>query len=99
MLVRTALDFGHAIRDQRRRLKLDQATLAKRVGVSRKWIIDVEKGKPRAEIGLILHTLEVLGLRLSLGTEETSATSLVEVAPVASADIDKLLERTRAGRR
>ncbi|WIW50615.1 helix-turn-helix domain-containing protein (plasmid) [Bradyrhizobium sp. 62B] len=42
MLTRTAADLGAVIRDRRKRLKLDQSTLAKQVGVSRQWIIEVE---------------------------------------------------------
>ena len=45
MRLRTPADFGAAIREQRRVLDLDQAALARRVGVSRQWIIEVEKGK------------------------------------------------------
>ena len=39
MRLRTPADFGAAIREQRRVLDLDQAALARRVGVSRQWII------------------------------------------------------------
>jgi HTH-type transcriptional regulator / antitoxin HipB len=70
MMLRTPIDLGFAIRDRRRRLKLGQEELATRVGVSRKWIIDVEKGKPRAEVGLVLRTLDALGLGLSLIDED-----------------------------
>jgi HTH-type transcriptional regulator/antitoxin HipB len=80
MKVRTPLDIGAAIRDRRRRLKLGQDELAARVGVSRKWIIDIEKGKPRAEIGLVLRTLDALGLRLSLDDEESSARAAAGIA-------------------
>ncbi len=38
-------------------LGLDQASLATRVGVSRQWIVAVEAGKARAEVGLVLRTL------------------------------------------
>jgi HTH-type transcriptional regulator/antitoxin HipB len=41
--------------------------LAERVGVSRQWIVDVEKGKPRTEVSLILRTLDVLGIPLTAG--------------------------------
>ena len=91
MLLRTPFDLGAAIRDQRHRLNLDQAELATRIGVSRKWIIDVEKGKPRAEIGLVLRALDALGLRLSLDTDRQKATE-----PIPSVDIDQVLERTRS---
>lgn len=64
MLLRTPRDIGAIIRQRRRELGLDQATLARNVGVSRQWIIEVEAGKPRAELGLVLRTLDVLGVRL-----------------------------------
>lgn len=90
MLLRTPNDLGSAIRDRRRRLNLDQDDLAKQIGVSRKWIIDVEKGKPRAEIGLVLRALDALGLRLALDTDKDIAMPAVPVA-----DIDKILDRAR----
>jgi HTH-type transcriptional regulator / antitoxin HipB len=90
MLLRTPHDLGAAIRDRRRRLNLDQRDLARQIGVSRKWIIDVEKGKPRAELGLVLRTLDALGLRLAL---DAAAETLPPATP--GADIDKILDRTR----
>jgi HTH-type transcriptional regulator / antitoxin HipB len=90
MLLRTPVDLGYAIRDRRRQLNLDQSDLAKQVGVSRKWIIDAEKGKPRAEIGLILRTLDVLGLRLSLQSGQAISGKGMPIA-----DIDEILDRTR----
>jgi HTH-type transcriptional regulator/antitoxin HipB len=64
--VRTAKDIGTFIRDQRKRQKLDQATLASLIGVNRRWVMEVERGKPRAEIDLVLKALEALGLSLSV---------------------------------
>jgi HTH-type transcriptional regulator/antitoxin HipB len=58
MLLRAPIDIGCAIRDRRSKLGLDQQELARRVGVSRKWIVEVEKGKPRAEIGLVLRAAQ-----------------------------------------
>ena len=94
MLLRTPADLGSAIRARRRELHLDQDDLAKQVGVSRKWIIDVEKGKPRAEIGLILRTLGVLGIQLSVGGNETAAEEGARPI-IPAADIDGIIERTR----
>jgi HTH-type transcriptional regulator/antitoxin HipB len=91
MLLRTSVDLGSAIRDRRRTLHLDQNELARQVGVSRKWIIDAEKGKPRAEIGLLLRTLDVLGLRLSLEVGEPPASK----GTVPAVDIDAVLDRAR----
>jgi len=92
MLLRTPADLGSAIRDRRRQLNLDQSDLAKQVGVSRKWIVDAEKGKPRAEIGLVLRTLDVLGLRLSL---EPGQVLSADGGAIPIADIDEILYRTR----
>jgi HTH-type transcriptional regulator / antitoxin HipB len=70
MLVRTPADLGAIIRDTRKQLKLDQATLAKRIGVSRQWVIEVEHGHPRAELALVLRALDALNVRLDAGTEQ-----------------------------
>lgn len=94
MMIRTPIDLGAAIRDRRRRLQLDQDELAARVGVSRKWVIDVEKGKPRAELGLVLRTLDALGLKLALDAETGSAVAGTG-STVAGPDIDQLLDRMR----
>lgn len=100
MLLRTPIDMGSAIRDRRRRLALDQDELAARVGVSRKWIIEVEKGKPRAEIGLLLRTLDALGLKLSLDADAApTAGKSVGDAAIPTADIDRVLDRTRDKRK
>src|SRR5271168_3516741 len=64
MLIRNPTDLGAFIRDRRSQLGLDQAELAERSGTSRKWLIEVEQGKPRAEIGLILRTLKALEVSL-----------------------------------
>ena len=65
MRLRTAVDFGAVIRDKRLRLGLSQADLARKVGVGRQWIVEVEKGKSGAPLGLILRTLEALGISLT----------------------------------
>lgn len=96
MLLRNPLDLGAAIRDRRRQLNLDQSDLANQVGVSRKWIIDIEKGKPRAEIGLILRTLDALGLRLSV--DQASLVREEKIPGIALPDIDQVLNRTQDGK-
>jgi HTH-type transcriptional regulator/antitoxin HipB len=66
MLVDSPEDLGAAIRSRRRALRLTQADLAARAEVSRQWLVEIESGHPRAEIGRLLGVLEVL--RLELGT-------------------------------
>jgi HTH-type transcriptional regulator/antitoxin HipB len=66
MLIRTPSDLGALIREQRLKLGLDQLSLARKAGTSRKWLIEVENGKSGAEIGLILRTPKALGAALTL---------------------------------
>lgn len=90
-------DVGGLIRERRRALGLDQRTLAARVGVSRQWIVAAEKGKPRAALGLILRTLNALGVALRAG--ESPTTPFHPASPAAAVDIDRVVEahRRRAG--
>ena len=73
MLVRTPVELGALPRDRRKKLKLDQSTFAKSISVSRQWVIHVEHGHARAELGLVLRALNALDIRLDAGTEQTSA--------------------------
>lgn len=66
MHVRTPLDLGLVIRERRRALGLSQADLALEAGVGRQWLVAVERGKRRAEIGLVLRTLATLDLALAI---------------------------------
>lgn len=67
MRIRTPVDLGALIRDRRIALGLDQKALADKVGVSRQWIVEIEKGKPRAEIALVLRAVDALGILLIAG--------------------------------
>jgi len=69
MRIRTPADLGALIRDHRTKLGLDQKSLAQKVGVSRQWIVEVEKGKPRAAIGLLLRTIGALDIALDAEKE------------------------------
>jgi HTH-type transcriptional regulator/antitoxin HipB len=93
MYVRTPFDLGSAIREQRRRLSISQQKLADAVGVSRQWLVEVERGKPRVELGLVLKTLAALGLRVALDDGETAGRGDQAVAPPP--DIDAIVARAR----
>ncbi len=93
MRVRTANDIGTYIRDQRRRQKLGQAELAERIGVSRRWITQIEQGKPRAELGLVLKALETLGIDLRVETHDAPATMPAD--SLESVDIGAIIRKAR----
>ena len=94
-MIRTTADVAAVIRARRRKLKLDQGALAKRVGVSRQWIVDIEKGKPRAGIELVLRTLAALGV--SLTPSRGDAARAAGKAP--DIDLDAIVDSARRTRR
>src|SRR5882672_209888 len=91
MRVRTMKELGAAIKARRKALGLDQAGLAATVGVSREWIIDIEKGKPRAEAALVLRTLDALGLALNLEAEGPARATAPSRLKVPRIDIDRIV--------
>ena len=90
-MIRNAADVGAIIRERRRKLRLDQLALAKRVGVSRRWIVDIEKGKPRAGIELVLRTLTALGVSLTPSTRPPARRD----GPVPAFDLDAIIDAAR----
>jgi HTH-type transcriptional regulator / antitoxin HipB len=101
MRVRTPADLGALIRDRRTKLRLDQKSLAAKAGVSRQWIVEVEKGKPRAEIGLLLRTLSALGIALDAGIQEPSKRKDTRLSHGVDAfvDIDSIVASARKKRK
>jgi len=93
MFLRTPADFGAIIREHRKRARLNQATLAAKAGVGRQWIVEVERGKPGAPLGLILRTLTALNISLVMyepgrKRKQTSGYS-------GGVDLDELLNSLR----
>ncbi|HVA44220.1 MAG TPA: helix-turn-helix domain-containing protein [Acidimicrobiales bacterium] len=82
MRVRSIKDVAAAVRGRRTDLGLNQAELAERVGVSRKWIYEFEAGKPRAEFVLVLRVLDELGLALGVSDAGTSTASAINLDAV-----------------
>ena len=94
--INTPQDIGQTIRSRRKQLGWDQAKLADQVGVSRQWIINIEQGKPRAEIGLILRTLHVLNLPIYIGTVSNTEVADKKVSSQpGSVDIDDIIDRLK----
>jgi HTH-type transcriptional regulator/antitoxin HipB len=89
MLIRTPADLGAVIRDRRKRLGLNQAELAEKIGSSRQWVVGIERGHSRAELGLVLRTLDTLGIRLE--TRDRDADSKSRTGP----DIDAIVAAAR----
>ena len=62
--IRTTVDLGRMLRDERKRQGYTQAELAEAAGVGVTYVINLEHGKPTAEIGKALHLVELLSVDL-----------------------------------
>jgi len=71
MIIRNPRDLGLLIRDRRERKGLSQSALADLIGASRWWVMRVEKGKPKTEVGLVLQALTALDLVADVHDPET----------------------------
>ena len=98
MRVRTPSELGALIRDYRTRHKLDQKSVAETVGVSRQWIVDIEKGKAGAPLGLVLRTLEALGIVLDAQQETPTSPKDKNKSHGSDAhvDINSIVARARS---
>ncbi|MCX7360699.1 MAG: helix-turn-helix domain-containing protein [Alphaproteobacteria bacterium] len=86
MRVRTPADLGAVLRERRKELKLDQAAFAKQIGVSRQWVIEIERGHTRAELGLVLRAVDALSLQLdaSVGPSGRRRGSIVDIDAIVA---------------
>jgi HTH-type transcriptional regulator/antitoxin HipB len=66
--------LGRAIRLKRLEKGISQNVLAAQIGVGRKWVIHLEAGNQKAELGLVLKALDALQLQVTL-SEATSTTT------------------------
>jgi y4mF family transcriptional regulator len=69
MRLSNARDLGLYVRSRRGAAGLNQLDAANRAGVSRRWLSDLESGKPTAEVGLVFQLIAALGLFMDVRPE------------------------------
>lgn len=84
--LRRADDIANLIRARRESLGLSQQALADRLGVSRKWVNEIEQGNSSAKLGLVLRALNEMGIYLLARQEVTSPAA--KRSPTMAGDID-----------
>lgn len=88
--------LGAHVRAARKRRGLTQAELSARAGVSRQWLVRLERGEsPRAELGLVLAVLGHLGLEVHL-TDPREAPGVPAASSSRSPLIDAVLARCQS---
>lgn len=59
-------ELGQYILNERKKLNLTQKEISEFTDVGRKFVLELEKGKPTAQIGKVFEVLKGLGLELYL---------------------------------
>lgn len=65
--------LGQLVRETRKALGATQKDLALTSGTGIRFIIDLEKGKPTAQLGKVMIVLQNLGIRMELKAPEPSS--------------------------
>ncbi len=63
-LIRSVADIGNRVRDARSAMGMTQQRFADLAGVGRRFLIELEHGKPGLEIGRVLAVCKAAGIRL-----------------------------------
>ncbi|WP_135212127.1 helix-turn-helix domain-containing protein [Vitreimonas flagellata] len=91
-------DIGAVLRAWRDDHRMSQVDLAKKLGVSQRWVSHVENGKPTLQLGLVLRVLNELGIDLFAGATrgagaEAKSAVLAQSAPSKRlTDIDSIVD-------
>ena len=68
--IRSSLDLGKCVRKARIRANLSQAQVAAFSGVGKRFIYDLEKGKPTIQIAKALQVLNGIGMAVIVKPKE-----------------------------
>lgn len=92
VFIRRPSDIGAMVRAARQARGLNQQELSDRLGVSRWWVNEFERGKSTARLDIVLRALNELGVTLnaSLGDENSEVTP--ESRPSGGIDIDDIAD-------
>ena len=62
--VRTSVELGAIVREQRKRLALKQLDIAGLGNTGNRFIVELENGKPTVQLQKVLDVMDLLGLEL-----------------------------------
>jgi transcriptional regulator with XRE-family HTH domain len=84
-----ALAFGARVRNQRRALNMRQHELALATGVGRRFLIELEAGKPSCQLGRSLMVAHALGITSAdILTDGQSRSAAAEDLPDLTEDVE-----------
>lgn len=62
--VRSSVELGAVVREQRKRLALKQLDIAGLGNTGNRFIVDLENGKPTVQLQKVLDVMDLLGLEV-----------------------------------
>lgn len=71
-IIQDSSQLGRIVRETRKALGLNQADLALTAGVGVRLLVEIEKGKPTAQIGKVMQVLAALGIEVGLSPPPAS---------------------------
>lgn len=74
-VIRSSVELGTVIREQRKRLALKQLDLAGLGNTGNRFIVDLENGKPTVQLQKVLDLMDLLGLEVVVRTKASRSTS------------------------
>ena len=73
--IRSSVELGAVIREQRKRLALKQLDLAGLGNTGNRVIVDLENGKPTVQLQKVLDLMDLLGLEVVVRTKASRSTT------------------------
>jgi y4mF family transcriptional regulator len=73
--IRSSVELGAVIREQRKRLALKQLDLAGLGNTGNRFIVDLENGKPTVQLQKVLDLMDLLGLEVVVRSKASRSTS------------------------
>ena len=70
--IRTSVELGALVREQRKRLALRQLDIAGLGNTGNRFIVELESGKPTVQLQKVLETMDILGLELVVRRKSTA---------------------------
>ena len=72
MIVHSTSELGGVVRDSRKAKGLRQAELALAAGTGRRFVVELEQGKPTVQLDRVIRVLQALGLSIDLQPRKSS---------------------------
>lgn len=73
--IRSSVELGAVIREQRKRLDLKQLDLAGLGNTGNRFIVDLENGKPTVQLQKVLDLMDLLGLEVVVRSKASRSSS------------------------